>query len=340
VKILILKPTSLGDIVHAIPVLRMLKKHRPLSEIYWWVDASLAQLIEGDPDLSGIILFHRKRWASPACWPEMFASIRAIRKTQFDCVIDLQGLARSGLFAWLASSDLTIGLAGSREGSIAAYDHIAPLPEHSIHAVDRYLEVLAILKTPVRWDFDWLPERSAVASAMKDRLNIGPESHWLVLQPGARWENKRWPVEHFTALADRLVRSSSSIKVAVLGGKEDASLGAAIAAVNPKRCLDLTGELNLQEMIEFIRLSRGMVTNDTGPMHVAAALGKPVVPLFGPTDPARTGPYRQIVRALQNKSVPCVPCMIPRCTNPKPIECLRSITPETVFEAASPFARP
>lgn len=333
-KILILKPSSLGDIVHALPVLRMLKKHNQHHEIYWWVDSGLAPLIEGDPDLSGIVLFHRKRWGSPAYWPEMFKSLHGLREMRFDYVIDLQGLARSGIFAWLSRGDVTIGVSGSREGSRAAYDYIAPLPEHSVHAVDRYLETLAFLNTPINWNFEWLPERAAVANSMRERLGIDRSDEWIVLQPGARWENKRWPLEHFKELACRILRSRSLVKVAIMGGKEDATLGSAISAVHPGRCLDLTGKLSLPEMIEFIRISRLMITNDTGPMHVAAALGKPIVPLFGPTDPRRTGPYGQTNRSLQNRSLPCVPCMVSRCTYPKPIECLRSITPEVVLEAA------
>jgi heptosyltransferase-1 len=103
VRILILKPSSLGDVVQALPVLRLLKQHLPASEIYWWIDTNLAPLLEGDLDLAGVIHFHRRRWAAPRYWPEIAHSIRWMRQQAFDWVIDLQSLMRSGVFAWLAN---------------------------------------------------------------------------------------------------------------------------------------------------------------------------------------------------------------------------------------------
>ena len=118
-------------------------------------------------------------------------------------------------------------------------------------------------------------------------------------------------------------------RFAILGGESDRELGAQIAQVDLQRCLDLTGKLSLPEMVEWIRLCELMVSNDTGPMHVAAALRKPVVGIFGPTEPRRTGPYGQVAQVIQ-ASLPCVPCMKSRCANPKQMECLQIISPEQV----------
>ena len=129
-KILILKPSSLGDVIHALPVLRLLKSHWPESRIHWWLDASLTALLEKDPDLAGLFRFERKRWAAPHRWPEIAASLAAMRRQRFDLAIDLQGLARSGMFAWLANAGLTVGLdnlrEGLREGARAMYDLTPP----------------------------------------------------------------------------------------------------------------------------------------------------------------------------------------------------------------------
>src|SRR5580698_2705219 len=121
-KILILKPSSLGDVIQALPVLRLLKLHRPDSEIFWWIDAGLAPLLEDDPDLTGIIRFERKRWGKPRYWPEMLRSIRGMREKNFDLVIDLQCLARSAVFAWLAHGKELVGLDEVREGARGFYD--------------------------------------------------------------------------------------------------------------------------------------------------------------------------------------------------------------------------
>ncbi|MCX6927856.1 MAG: glycosyltransferase family 9 protein [Verrucomicrobia bacterium] len=266
-KILILKPSSLGDVVQALPVLRLIKRHLPAS----------------------------------------------------------------GVFAWLANGRLSVGLDEPREGARGFYDHIIQRPSRLTHAVDWYLRVLPVLGVPVDREFQWLPPRPAVAESLQRRWPVDG-ARWIALQPGARWPNKRWPVESYADLVRLLAPECSGFRFAILGGEEDRALGEVIARADPARCLDLTGLLSLPEMVEWIRQSELMVTNDTGPMHVAAALGRPVVALLGPTEPRRTGPYRQLDHVLQ-LNLPCVPCFKSHCVYTKPFECLRAIPPSAVFNA-------
>jgi lipopolysaccharide heptosyltransferase I len=331
VKILILKPSSLGDVVQALPVLRSIKQHLPASEVYWWIDSNLASLLEGDPDLAGLVRFDRRRWAAPRHWGDLWQSIQWARAQTFDWVIDLQSLARSGAFAWLANGQLTVGLDDPREGARGFYDLVARRPSYNTHAVDWYLEVLPLLGVPFSQTRPWMAQRAEVAAALKEKWPVS-RGNWVSLQPGARWLNKRWPAEHFAELVRKLSASDPDLNFAVLGGADEAPLGRAITGVAPPRCLDLTGKLSLPEMVEWIRFSRLLITNDTGPMHVAAALAKPIVALFGPTEPTRTGPYGQLEHVLQTR-LPCLPCMKPRCSYFKPFECLRAISPETVSQA-------
>lgn len=330
-KILILKPSSLGDVVQALPVLRLIKRHLPGSEIYWWIDSNLAPLLADDPDLAGVVLFERQRWAAPWNWGEMWRSVRWLRQQAFDWVVDLQGLLRSGAFAWLANGKLTVGLDEPREGGRGFYDLIVRRPSAATHAVDWYLGVLPLLGVPVDAGFQWLPERPGVAESVRRKWPV-EKSRWILIQPGARWPNKRWPVEFFSELVRRLAVANPGFRFAVLGSEDDRALGEFIAREDGQRCLDLTGRLSLSELVEWIRLGELVVSNDTGPMHVAAALNKPVVALFGPTEPCRTGPYRQLNHVLQ-LDLPCVPCLKPRCAYVKPLECLRALPPAAVFEA-------
>lgn len=331
-KILILKPSSLGDVVQALPVLRLLKAHEPRAQIHWWIASGIASLLEDDPDLSGLIVFHRQRWQSPWHWRELLRSVLAMRRQRFDLVIDLQGLARSGLVAWLANAGESIGLDDPREGARGFYDIAVGRPPGKEHAVDWYLRVLEVMGVPVHWNFDWLPRRPAVADKVRSKWPAQGR-RWLVLCPGARWLNKRWPVEHFRALVRLLAERHADHHFAVIGSAEDIPLGHQIAAVKPGRCLDLTGQTALPEMVEWVRLSEGMVTNDSGPMHVAAALGRPVVALFGPTTPAQTGPYGQREGVLQHRALACVPCMSKVCRHTAERECLWAIRPEQVVES-------
>jgi heptosyltransferase-1 len=335
-KILILKPSSLGDVIHALPVLRLLKLRFPKSEIYWWLDAGLVPLLENDPDVTGIIPFQRRRWAAPHRWPEITASVQTMRRHHFDWAIDLQGLARSSIFAWLANAGLTVGLdnlrEGSREGAHALYDLTPPRAPAGMHAVDRYLAVLPLLQVPVYSNFVWLPPRPEIAALVEQKWQPS-RARWVALLPGGRWDNKRWPVQYFVEWV-KLAQQSMDVNFVILGSKDEHALGETIAAASPDRCLNLAGQTSLLEMIEWLRLSQITITNDTGPMHVAAALRKPVVALFGPTNPASTGPYGQLNNVLQNATLPCVPCMRAKCLYHEPLACLHSITPSMVLHQA------
>jgi heptosyltransferase I len=327
-KILILKPSSLGDVVQALPVLRLLKQHLPNSEIHWWIDSALAPLLEGDRDLAGVVRFERRRWASPRHWPEMFRSIAWLRAQQYDWVIDLQCLARSGAFAWLANGKLLVGLDEPREGARGFYDLCVRRASYHTHAVDWYLATLPPLGVPVHQEFTWLPERLHVTAAVNAKWPADG-ARWIALQPGARWLNKRWPVEHFAELIRRLAAESPDLRFAILGGKDEAALAESLCHASPERCLNLAGKTSLPEMVEWLRRCELLVTNDTGPMHVAAALGRPLVALFGPTEPRRTGPYGRLDQVMRHP-LPCAPCMKSRCAWPQPIECLTALTPAAV----------
>ena len=330
-KILILKPSSLGDVIHALPVLRLLKLHYPAAEIFWWIDYALAPLIDGDPDLTGIVRFERKRWSKPQYWPEMIRSIRSLRAQKFDLVIDLQCLARSGAFAWLANGKQLIGLDEVREGARGFYDLAVPRKSFHTHAVDWYLSILPPLGVPVHKNFSWLPERPEVADEVKRKWFSNPTNcKWIALQPGARWKNKRWPIQHFAELVRALAQKFPSARFAVLGGKDDAPLGEMISQAAPEKVLNLCGATTLPEMIECVRRCDLLVTNDTGPMHVAAALNKPLVALFGPTEPRRTGPYGQLENVLR-LNLPCSPCLSSRCSIEQTDECLRGLSPAVVL---------
>jgi heptosyltransferase-1 len=336
-KILILKPSSLGDVIQALPVLRLLKRHFPKSEIYWWLDINLVPLLDGDPDLAGIFPFQRKRWANIHRWPEIATSLRKMRAMKFDYAIDLQGLSRSAIFAWLANPDVIIGLdnprEGAREGARGFYDLTPPRCAPGTHAVDRYTAVLPLLNIPIAWDFQWLPKRADATASVQKKWSPGKEK-WVLLVPGARWQNKLWPVEHFAELV-RMMSKNSDLKFAVLGSSDDKQLGNTITAAAPSRVVDLTGQTSLHEMIEWLRLSRLVIANDTGPMHIAAALRKPVVALFGPTDPRSAGPFGQLENVLQYTDLPCVPCLKGHCDYSETIACLKRTTPEQVCRKAA-----
>ena len=329
-KVLILKPSSLGDVVQALPLLRLLKQHRPDAEVHWLLAAELQPLLKDDPDLAEILPFERKRWSSPAYWPQGLAQIRAMRAASYDYVIDLQGLARSALFAWLADGDFTVGLELEREGAHLAYDLAVPRPKDKPHAVDWYLAVARALEIPVHDKFEWLPPKADIAAHAETKW---PHNgfRWIGINPGARWDNKRWPAEHFAELVRHLAARDASFRFAIFGGSGDWSLAETILRAAPDRCVNFAGRTTLPELIELLRRCELLVTNDTGPMHLAAALRKPVVSLFGPTRPDQTGPYGQEAFALRHPLL-CAPCMKSRCNWAEPLACLRGISAASVAD--------
>lgn len=330
-KVLVLKPSSLGDIVQALPVARLIRLWRPQAEIHWWVRRDFLPLLDGDPDLAQVIPFDRARAGRPAGWPELARVVRRLRAERYDWVLDLQSLARSALLGWAAGGGTVVGLADPREGAPALHDVSIPRPTDRPHAVDWYLAALGPLGVPASGRFEWLPVKSD-AAGLVDALWPGSADRWVAFAPGARWATKRWPVASFAAVARRLTQSQAGVRVALLGGEADRPLGAAIRESAGPAVLDLTGRLSLPAMVEWLRRCDALVTNDTGPMHVAAALGKPVVSIFGPTAPGETGPYGQEGWALRAPGVACAPCQSGVCRNARALECLTGVTPDRALE--------
>jgi heptosyltransferase-1 len=329
-KILIIKPSSLGDVVHALPVLRLLRRRFPDATIDWWVQPGNAPLLEGDVDLDRWIPFKRKEWGTPMGWKDLFTTLRSIRRQRYDWVIDLQALARTGALAWLSGGQLTIGLHDMREFAPLLYDRSVARRDYHTHAVDWYLDVLRTLEVPVDSDFEWIKPQAEVVSRAGEYLPTtkGPI---IGLQPGARWLNKRWPTERFKDLTKDLLARFPQCTVVVFGGKEDAELGERILPTGESRCRNLAGKTSLLETVEVIRKCSAMISNDTGPMHIAVAVGTPVFGLFGPTEPSRTGPYGQLDRVIRAPTE-CSPCMKSTCYYEDELACLKGITTERVLQ--------
>ena len=335
-KILICKPSSLGDIIHALPVLRHIKRAWPQAQVYWWVNTGLASILEEDPDLMGVIHFDRRAWGRLRQLPRNLEQIRRIRRMKFDYVLDLQALLRSALFSWLLRPGRLIGLDARREAHRSSTTRLFSRPHPNTHAVDWYLEVLKALKIEPSADFEWIAPKPLAAQSLQARLKITADTapmKTLLLQPCTRWQSKQWPLEHFISCVKEILERREDIQVYLLGSREDKATGEAIIRVSGrKRVRNLCGSLSLPEMVECIRLGDLMLTADTGPMHVAAALKKPLVALFGATNPYRTGPYEQLDSVLM-AGLPCSPCLRKRCPLTPSPKCMYDLAPGRVVEA-------
>jgi len=326
-KILILKPSSLGDVVHALPLLRILKQHYPWAKVHWWIEDGFAPLLADDPDLEKVHIFHRRNWNSLARFCGQFRLIMELREENFDWVIDLQGLARSAWFGWLVGGGRMIGLDSGREGARAFYDILVNRHSTDTHAVDWCLDAARLMGLDTSRSFEWLPEKAAMCG-----MPLDPCYKWIVFCPGARWPSKCWPLDYFVKLASKLEDLKGRVRIAILGTEEDIELGEAIGRAAPEICLDLTGKTTLVEMVDCLRCARVVVANDSGPLHLAVALNRPLVGLYGPTHSAQTGPYGRSSDAIQ-ANVSCSPCRLPYCRSQINRECMKVISPDIVKDA-------
>ena len=330
-RLLVIKPSSLGDIVHALPTVAALRRRFPSAQITWLVKREWAAVLEGNPDLDEVLALD----LSPKGWPAVW---RAVRAGRFDTIVDLQGLLRSAVLGWISGAPVRIGFANGREGSPWFYTERVPVQSASMHAVDRYLLVARYLGAEMGEvkPSDFPLPRDAQAEARVEALlamaGIQVGMVLVAMNPSARWDTKRWSPESFAAVGDRLQQEGAA-RVVLIGGRDERHIGKQVMCAMRATPIDLMGQTTLKELIALLRRVRLFVTNDSGPMHLAAAVGTPVIALFGPTDPARTGPYGAGHTVLRS-GVPCSPCFSRRCTNAVTMECLTTISPEQVVEAA------
>lgn len=329
-KILILKPSSLGDIVHALPVLRLLRLNLPEAEIYWWVDKRFSDILLNDKDLNGVLVFDRNNWRNFTFLESFFKNLNFSRKVNFDLIIDLQGLLRSGIFGWLSNGGVFIGVDQAREGANAFYDISIQRPTPDSHAVIWYLQILRVLNIPVHFNFEWLPENETAQDSIFKKWNFDKRKY-IAICPGARWKNKRLPKEYYIEVVRRLAEMEKELDFVVVGGKECSEIAEEMKSVIGNRCINTANKTTIREMIEIVRRADFFISNDTGPLHIAAALKKPLLSFFGPTSPERTGPFGFIDGVLQ-VDLPCVPCLRRKCYNRVEMECLKSLTPEIIIE--------
>lgn len=314
-RILVVKPSSLGDILHVFPALELLHRNFPGAELDYLVHPAFAEILDYSPfPVSRRILFNRKRLGKlPTLIPEFLHLVREIRRNRYDLVIDFQGLTRSAIFAAAAKGGPVIGFARPREPAARlGYRRSFDVPAG--HAVERNAALVNALtggNAPVPMPV--LPENPANAAAFRRLAGTVP-AELVVLLPGSRWKTKKFPPALFAEVIRRVHAEKPECVFAVLGASSDREEQEMIRQeVGPGfPLLELAGRTSLGVMMEALRSARLVLSNDSGPMHAAAALNKPVFGFFGPTDPAKTGPYGKIHRIYQRRPG-CLNCLRRSC---------------------------
>jgi len=295
--LLIVKMSSIGDVVHALPVAPALRRRYPQARISWAVEQWVAPLLAGHPAVDHVIELPPMQWrrAGRSWWRAFARGLRDLRAQAYDATLDLQGLLKSAVVTLLSGAPVRVGMHGQREGAWLASRSI-PHPPQPLHVVDDYLRCAGFLgaaPTPVSFGLAVHPAAAeSVAMAMTE-TGIPLDRPLIVINPSASTLSKTWPVERWAAVACALAADGA---VVLVGGREATARHAAVhrqASGRLGRLYDFTGRTTLAELVALLDRCALHIAPDTGSAHIAAALGKPVVGLYGPTLPWRKAPYGQ-----------------------------------------------
>ena len=336
-RILLVKPSALGDVVHALPVAATLRRRYPAAALDWLVEEEAADIVRGHPCVTEVVVSGRRRWLKQLGRPgevrqalsEMAAFRRRLARARYDLVLDLQGLLKSALYTLAAWAPIRVGFAEGREGAPWILSHRVTSPPQPVHAVERYLAAAAAVGAAeaVREFHIAVGEADRAVAAGCVRELPRP---LVVLHPVARWPTKLWEMSRWRELAARLGREGAG--VVLVGSPGDAPALEAIRDDLSPAPLNLAGRLSLKPLAALLAQAAAMVCVDSGPMHVAAAMGTPLVALFGATDPRRTGPCGPGI--VLRRPLPCSPCLSRRCLIPDTERCMRDLGVEEVWQAA------
>lgn len=297
----------MGDVLHAMPAVAALRARMPESHIGWVIEPRWAPLLQSDPSalprtaamplVDVVHNAHARGWArqpfSQVTWDAMLALRRDLREQQYDLAIDLQGALRSALIGKSSGARL-IGEAEPRERP-ARWFFARRVPTRGVHVIEQAAEVVsAALNARLCPMLPPLPACAATEDRIAARLPQGKPL--VLLHPGAGWGAKRWPAERYGAVAAALAARGCAVVVNRAPGEE--ALAAAIRAASGGAAVEIATDVG--ELIAMSRRSVLAIGGDTGPMHLACALGKPVVGIYGPTDPARNGPWGVPFRVLRH----------------------------------------
>ena len=337
--ILIVKLSAIGDVIHTLPALNAIRNYYPDANITWLVEEDAAPLVIGHKALDRVIVSKRKRWLKAlkslsllSTIKEVHGFIKVLRDTRYDMILDFQALLKSGILIALARGQRKIGFGKGLEHMEHSYMFLnerIPAIDMEIHALTRGMVLLNAIGIPTNEIEYKLPvsndDCEKVDELMK-RHDINGVKFLIAINPVAKWESKLWPKERFARLADMIIDEYDA-RIIFTGGSEDRHIIQDIMSAMKGRALNLAGHTTLKMLAALYKKTVLVISTDTGPMHLAAAMETPVVAIFGPTAPWRTGPYgsgHRVVRADPE----CSPCFKRQCET---IDCMHQISEDRVM---------
>lgn len=332
-RVLIIKTSSLGDIIHAMPAVKLLAANVPDVKIDWLIKPQFKNMLKYCPNLDEIILFEDKKFGSFIhTFQYTRELIRRIRRKKYDMVIDLQGLMRSAVFAGFSDAAVKAGFARPRE-RLASLFYNRKVDVQFRHAVDRNLDLMSgVLKLELGTEPDAellklekCEEFASGAEKILKDAGYDDSVKLIAAVPGARWNSKKFPVEFFVDIMEK-IHGRMNVQFMLLGGPDEKDDGEKIentAQLSNMKLFNFIGRSSIGESAELLRRADMILCNDSGPMHIGAATGTPLCAFFGPTRPERTGPYGRQCRVFRNEKCHCIGCLKRECPLKPDILCHR-----------------
>jgi heptosyltransferase-2 len=324
--ILLIKPGAIGDLLQITPVIRGLRQRYPQSRISLLVGSEVTAAMFGHhPDIVETIVFdkrgeHRSLKALAALW-------RRLRNARYDLVLNFQ---RSSLKGWLL-------VAAALPCRVLVYHKSRKRIVHAVANHGETLLPLGVTPTDMHLDFFYSPADREFVDTLISSSSL-EKKIVVAVNPGASNRIKCWGPHRFAELGDRIVEELGA-GVVIVGGPDERDLADTILAGMRNEPLDMLGQTTLAQLGALLHRCDVLVSGDTGPMHMATAVGTPVVALFGAIDPRRTGPVGEGHLVIRHPEIPCVPCNAKSCKNERYLECMEMITVEEVFQAVAGLIR-
>jgi lipopolysaccharide heptosyltransferase I len=335
--ICILRLSSIGDIVHTLPVAHLLKERYPAARITWVAEKSMSALLNHHPAIDHLLLVDTKKWRkrlfSPSTWNEVISFLRYLRSQEFDVMLDFQGLFKSAVLARVSGAPRRIGMARSdrkEKWSSVLLNEFTRMTAGKVHIIEKNLAMLdsfgiAFENQPLHFHIHPDEESELYVEQELKKLEL---DQFVLINPGGGWVTKLWDEDKFVQLID-LIYNDLHIPSLVLWGPGERSVADKIS----RKCITpamISFSTNLSELISVVRRARLLVSGDSGPLHLASALGVPVVGLYGPTDPKRNGPWNPNDSACTIK-YECSPCYLRVC--PIGVQCMRKLEVPQVLDS-------
>jgi len=342
VNILIVKTSAIGDVIHTLPALNALRRKYPEARIDWLVEEAAADLVIGHAAIDNVLISRRKAWIRDlrqgrvkAAWQGFAGFVKKMRGTEYDLLLDFQGLLKSGIFVWLARAKRKVGFGRGMEHAECSYiflnEPISPvnMDQHAAIRELLLLKAIGVESEEIVFDLPVTNEQREKIGQLLAAEGIDPARPLVAINPMTTWATKHWRNERFARVADQL--HDRGMAVVFSGGPQDVRGIEDIRAAMIGKAASLAGKTTLKELAALYERAKVLITTDTGPMHLAAAAGTPVVALFGPTAPWRTGPFGTGHRILRAE-IACSPCLKKHCDREH--ACMARITVEQVVQAA------